>query len=259
MHFRREGTGTPLLLIHGLSQLHTWDPIFADLARERDVIAVDLPGFGNSPPLPGRLTMAALTDAVEEFIAGHGLGDVDVVGSSMGGRIALELARRGHGGTAIALDPVGFWTDLQAKLFGATVGGSLRLIRAMDPILPQLVRTAAGRTALLVQFSAAPWRLDPDLVLTELRSLKRSPSLDAAVHELVHGPAQPGAPAGSLNGSVVISWGANDRVTPPSQAQRAHRLFPDASLHWFDECGHFPHWDQPDETVRLILDATRQQ
>jgi len=55
----------------------------------------------------------------------------------------------------------------------------------------------------------------------------------------------------------VIGWGRQDRVTLPRQAERATALFPDAQLHWFDHCGHFPHWDAPQETTRLILSSTR--
>lgn len=256
MHFVRTGAGKPLLLIHGISQLHNWDPIVPALARDREVIIVDLPGFGASPPLAGEVSIATLTDAVEQFIDEHQLGTIDVVGSSMGARIALEMARRGHAGAVVALDPGGFWTDTEVKVFGATVGGSLKLVRAIDPVLPALTRTAAGRTALLLQFSAKPWRLDRDLVLTELRSFKKAPSLDDAMHALVHGPKQAGAPSGSLRAPVVIGWGDKDRVTLPRQAHRAAALYPDAHLHWFADCGHFPHWDQPTETIELILKTT---
>jgi len=256
MHFIRTGTGKPLLLVHGISQLRNWDPIVGTLARYRDVIALDLPGFGDSAPLAGEVSIATLTDAVAQFIDEHQLGAVDVVGSSMGARIALELARRGHPGAVVALDPGGFWTDTEVKVFGASVGGSLKLVRAIDPLLPPLTRNAAGRTALLLQFSAKPWRLDPDLVLTELRAFKRAPSLDDAMHALVHGPKQAGSPPGSLRAPVVIGWGDKDRVTIPRQAHRAAALYPDAHLHWFADCGHFPHWDQPDETVELILKTT---
>ncbi|WP_231975777.1 alpha/beta fold hydrolase [Mycobacterium sp. E2462] len=254
MEFVRRGAGTPLLLIHGLgSSWPTWDLVAPTLAARREVIAVDLPGFGSSAPLPGEVSIASLTDAVETFIAHHGLGEVDVVGSSMGARMVLEMARRGHAGTVVALDPGGFWTDRQVRVFGATVGASIALVRRIQPVVPALTRTAAGRTALLVQFSAKPWRLPPRLVLEELRSFGRASSLDAALRALVHGPKQLGAAAGSLNGKVVIGWGRNDRVTTPSQAMRAWEAFPDARLHWFDECGHFPHWDQPEAAARLIL------
>ena len=55
---------------------------------------------------------------------------------------------------------------------------------------------------------------------------------------------------------LVIGWGRIDRVCLPRQAARAQQLFPDARLHWFERCGHFPHWDAPEETARLILDTT---
>jgi pimeloyl-ACP methyl ester carboxylesterase len=256
MHAVRTGSGKPLLLVHGLgSSLRNWDPILPLLSASRTVIAVDLPGFGESPPLNGEVTMASLTDAVQAFIEDEGLGDIDVVGSSMGARMVLEMARRGHAGTTVALDPGGFWSDGQLKVFNASITASVALVRSIQPALPALTANAAGRTALLAQFSARPWKLPADLVLTELRGFKTSVSLDEALSSLVHGPKQQGAPAGSLQGKVVIGWGCQDRVTLPSQARRATELFPDARLHWFDHCGHFPHWDQPGPTAELILAA----
>jgi pimeloyl-ACP methyl ester carboxylesterase len=119
-----------------------------------------------------------------------------------------------------------------------------------------LATLRVGRTALLLQFAAHPWKLPQDLVLQELRGFKTSTSLDPALNALIHGPRQGGATAGSLKSKMVIGWGRNDRVTVPSEAARATELFPDASLHWFENCGHFPHWDQPTEAARLILDST---
>ncbi|MGB3351836.1 MAG: alpha/beta fold hydrolase [Mycobacterium sp.] len=256
MRYSRTGSGPPLLLIHGISNLHNWDSVVADLARERDVIAVDLPGFGESPPLSGEVSIATLTDAVEDFLREHDLQDVDVVGSSMGARMALEMARRGHGGSTVALDPGGFWSDTAVKYFAATVVPSIAMVRRIQPLLPVLVNNRIGRTALLAQFSAKPWALDCDLVLRELRNFASSPSLFDALQALIRGPKQQGAPSGTLHAPVVIGWGRKDRVTLPRQAQRAQELFPDARMHWFSDCGHFPHWDKPAETVRLILDST---
>jgi len=257
MHFVRRGAGKPLLLVHGLgSSWRNWDLVLPMLSAQREVIAVDLPGFGDSAPLAGPVTIASLTDAVEAFIDQHQLGDVDVVGSSMGARMVLEMARRGHAGTVVALNPGGFWTDGEVKVFGLTVGASIGLVRRIQPLLPALTRSRAGRTALLLQFSARPWRLPAGLVLQELRSFARATQLDEALDALVHGPKQRGAPAGSLRGRAVIGWGRNDRVTLPRQAPRAQQLFPDAELRWFDDCGHFPHWDQAERTAELILAAT---
>lgn len=66
------------------------------------MIAVDLPGFGETPPLNGEVSIATLTDSVGEFIREQGLEGVATVGQSMGGRMVLELARRGIGGDTVA-------------------------------------------------------------------------------------------------------------------------------------------------------------
>ena len=257
MQHDRRGTGTPLVLIHGLGgSRRSWDPIVDTLTAEREVIAVDLPGFGQTPPLSGEVSIRTLADAIESFLSEQGLDGVDVVGSSMGARLALELARRRSVGAAVALDPGGFWNDRERRIFGASVAASYRLVRLLQPVMPALTGSPVGRTLLLAQFSARPWRLSPGVTLTEMRSLASSPSFEPALHELVHGPTQEGPPAGSVRGPVVIGWGRSDRVCFPRQAKRAVQRFPDARLVWFDRCGHFPQWDAPDETSRLILDST---
>ncbi|WP_414826624.1 alpha/beta fold hydrolase [Arthrobacter sp. Leaf234] len=91
---------------------------------------------------------------------------------------------------------------------------------------------------------------------TELRGFATSPSLDEARRSLAHGPRQAGASQGTIKGTLAFGWGRSDRVTPLSEAAVAMSLYPDATLHVFEECGHFPHWDQPQETARFILDAT---
>ncbi len=260
LHHVRRGSGPPLLLIHGLgSSWRSWDPILPALEPEREVIAVDLPGFGETPPLAGEVSIATLADALEGFLTMHELDGVDVVGSSMGARLALELARRGCVGATVALDPGGFWTARQRRIFGASVGASVRLVRALAPVLPMLTGNPVGRTLLFGQFSARPWRLDPDAALRELRSFDASPSLDAALRALVQGPPQAGMALGAARGPIVIGWGRRDLVCLPSQAARAMELFPDARLHWFEACGHFPQWDVPEQTSRLILESTARQ
>jgi pimeloyl-ACP methyl ester carboxylesterase len=174
----------------------------------------------------------------------------------MGARIVLELARRGVGGDTVALDPGGFWNDRELALFGATLRPSIALVRALRGALPALLGNPVTRTALLAQFSAHPWRLSPETVMADVRGLADSPSVGAALDALTKGPKQLGAPAGTVPGRVTIGWGRRDLVTLPRQAHRAAAAFPDAVLHWFPECGHFPQWDAPDAATRLILEST---
>lgn len=257
MHSIRQGLGKPLLLVHGLgSSVHNWDPVLPALSEQREVIAVDLPGFGDTPPLAGEISIATLTDAVADFIRDEELGDVAVVGSSMGARMVLELVRRGYGGAVVALDPGGFWTKRQATALNLSLRASFGLVKKIQPLLPALAGNPVGRTSLLAQFSAAPWKLSPELVLQELRSIDQAGSLYPALDALVHGPAQEGLGEGAQQGTVVIGWGRHDRVTTTSQAKTAQQKFPDATLHWFDHSGHFPHWDQPAQTAQLILEST---
>ncbi len=252
----RHGSGRPLLLVHGLGgSQKSWDTIAAVLAEQREVIAIDLPGHGATPAEADSGTFNGLADSVERFIGDNKLGAIDMVGSSMGARIVLELARRGGVGNVVALDPGGFWQGWERTFFKSTIAASVRLLRLLRPALPALSRNAASRTALLAQLSARPWALDPQAVATELKSFVATPTFDALVRDLSSGPAQQG-PAAQSSGNVVIGWGRSDRLCLPRQAKRAMLAFPSAKLHWFDRCGHFPMWDQPAETVKLILAST---
>ena len=257
MHATRDGRGRPLVLVHGLgSDSGSWRPIWDRLTATRQVVAVDLPGHGETPPLAVN-TVATFADALEAFLADSGLADADLVGSSVGARLVLELARRGRGGAVVALDPGGFWDETGARYLGWTLGASLRAIRTLDRVLPALTANPVSRSALLVQLSARPWLLGPEFVLEELRKVAGTPVFREVLHDLVHGPRQGGMPAGTARNPIVIGWGRWDRVTPPRrQAERARSAFPDARFHRFRHSGHFPLWDVPAETAELILSTT---
>ena len=254
MNFIRRGNGPPLLMLHGIGgSIRSWDTIADALAAHRELVLVDLPGFGASPPLPN-VSIATLADAVTSFLAEQGLTGIDCVGSSMGARLVLELARRGVVGNVVSLDPGGFWQGWEVGFFGGSVALSIKLIRALQPVLPLFTANPVLRTVLFAQFSAHPWTIPADVALTELRTFASAPSFDPLLEQLVHGPPQEGSV--STPGRVVIGWGRRDLVCFPPQAARAMRAFPNARLHWFANCGHFPHWDSPEETVHLILGAT---
>ncbi|MBA2466390.1 MAG: alpha/beta fold hydrolase [Sphingomonas sp.] len=253
----RRGSGRPLLLIHGLGgSRRSWDTIAGPLADKRELILFDLPGHGGAAPAPDSGTFEGLMRSVAGMIEANGLRGVDVVGSSMGARMVLELARRGLAGNTVALDPGGFWRGWERNFFRTTLAASIRLLRGLGPTLPALAKNPASRTALLAQLSPKPWKLDGAVVGRELQSFVATPTFDALVRDLATGPMQRG-PAAPDTGKVVIVWGRQDRLCLPRQAKRATAEFPSAELAWFDRCGHFPMWDRPRETVELILAATR--
>ena len=257
MHQVQRGTGPKLLLIHGLGgSWQSWSTILDALSLQRTVIAIDLPGHGTTPVESDSGTFQGLVGSVERYLAANGLTGVDVVGSSMGARVVLELARRGVVGNVVALDPGGFWRSWERSFFKVTIGLSGKLLRAIRPLLPFLSRHAVSRTALLAQLSVRPWALDPHVVATELTGLSTTSTFDALVADLANSPEQTG-PAATSTGRVVIGWGKQDRLCLPRQAPRAQAAFPSAKLHWFSSSGHFPVWDMPKDTIAVILDATQ--
>lgn len=254
MHSLRTGSGRSLVLVPGVgADTGTWSPVLADLEAQREVIRVDLPGFGQTPLPDGDYTLVAVADALEAHLRSEDLDGADLVGSSMGARLVLEMARRGVGRSVVALDPGGFWSPTQKKVFGATLAASVALVRTLRPALPALLATSVGRTALLAQLSARPWAVDSDYAVREVRGLADAPGTSPAIRALWTGPDQEGAPAGSLPGPVLAVWGAQDRVTLPSQARTLQQRFPDAIVEVWRGCGHFPHWDQPARVVETVL------
>ena len=257
MHHIQRGVGRKLLLVHGLGgSWQSWNTVLDTLSADRTVIAIDLPGHGDTPAEADSGTFDGLVGSVERYIAENALAGIDIVGSSMGARIVLELARRGGVGNVVALDPGGFWRGWERAFFKTTIGISGSLLRAIRPIIPTLSSYKVSRTALLAQLSAHPWALDPQVVSTELTGLSETPTFNALVKDLANGPEQKGPAAGST-GRIVIGWGRHDRLCLPRQATRSTAAFPSAELHWFEDSGHYPMWDMPEETVAVILAATR--
>lgn len=241
-----------MLMIHGLGgSLLSWGTIADELAGKRELLLFDLPGHGGTPAEGDSGTFAGLVRSVEALIVENGLEGVDMVGTSMGARLVLELGRRGLAGRVVALDPGGFWRGWERGFFRSTLAASIRLLRLLKPALGRLGHNAAARTVLLAQLSARPWALDGDAVATELNSFAATPTFDALVKDLARGPTQRGSASG-----VTIAWGRHDRLCLPRQAKRAMREFPDAELVWFERSGHFPMWDEPAKTIDLILRAT---
>jgi pimeloyl-ACP methyl ester carboxylesterase len=254
MHVAEHGTGKPLLLVHGLgSSGHAWLPVLEPLAKARRVIVPDSPGHGATPPAEDSGTFAGLVRSMAEWLEVTGLTGVDMVGSSLGGRVVVELARRGLAGNVVALDPGGFWEGWERQLAVTSLTASRALGNALKPVLPALCGNAVSRSAILAQLSARPWALDGAFVAEEVRMLAETPTVPALILDLGYGPGQEGA--AETKGRLAIGWGRHDRLCLPVQGRRAAARFPSARLHWFEHSGHFPMWDEPAEVVRLVSEV----
>jgi pimeloyl-ACP methyl ester carboxylesterase len=255
INFRREGSGPPLVLLHGVGL--SWQinrPVIGLLARDFDVIACDSPGFGDSPPLPAGTPPAipAYAERFARFFGELGIERPHVAGNSMGGAIGLELARRGAVASVIAISPAGFWTPAERRFCQASLGSLANMPHALRPALLAASRTRAGRNALFWQTFGWPSRMPAEEPARILLGAWASPALGPALAAF---DDYTFAAADELDGAIplTIAWGIHDRLLPyPTQAPRARALLP-RGRHLSLGTGHVPFFDDP----RAVAEAIR--
>src|SRR5690349_2465726 len=154
--FERRGRGPVLVLVHPLgTDRHVWDPVIGRLAERHDVIALDLPGFGESPAADGPVHPRDLAATVATFLADQGVERPHVAGNSHGGWIALELGLAGVAGRVTAIAPAGLWpAPLNPRR-----GAGRAFARVALPLLPALARSRRWRRILLAASVAHPDRV----------------------------------------------------------------------------------------------------
>ncbi|WP_147944497.1 alpha/beta fold hydrolase [Microbispora sp. CSR-4] len=247
----RRGSGPPLVLLHGIGHhRHGWLPVLDLLAERHDVIAVDLPGFGDSPPLPYGTPYNAETlgRAVREFWTGLGLSRPHVAGNSLGGYIALDLASSADVRTAVALSPSGFWSRSE-HMYARAVLRLLRLATRAGELPALAAGTAEGRALAMSLLVAHPERLSREAVVAAAEAMRECAGFEETLESMawVAPPAPPQVP-------VTIAWGDHDRLLPRRQAVRAARWAGQRAL-LLRGCGHLPMSDDPELVARVILEG----
>src|SRR4051812_30810458 len=156
----RRGGGPPLVLVHGIgSQWQMWEPVLDRLAREREVIAVDLPGFGDSAPLRGAPSVEALAQSVADLMGELGIERPHAAGNSLGGGVALELGRRGDARSVCVLSPAGFGTMREGSWARMLLLSSRRAARRFDRHAELVVGGPVRRTLAWWHLAGRPWRV----------------------------------------------------------------------------------------------------
>jgi pimeloyl-ACP methyl ester carboxylesterase len=247
-HHRR-GSGETLLLIPGTgASWQTWEPVIGLLSSRCEVVAIDLPGFGDSLTLRDEPpTVAALARAVREFA---GEDAFHAAGYSLGGAIALELGRLGAVASVCAISPTGFWTARERVFCRTSLQASRSLAQRLEPHAEKLLSSPVGR-ALLAQLVAKPSRMPREQAAHAIRVLANSPGFDATLeHALVDQDS-----GVALRCPTTVAWGTQDRLLLPRQADRARRMLPTAKHVWLKGCGHVPTWDDPEAVTGVLLDA----
>lgn len=244
----------PLVLLHGVMMSGSaWSRVAPLLAETYEVWMPTAAGHHGGPALAGRPTVREMTDHAERFLDEHGLGTVHVAGNSMGGWMAIELARRGRARSVCALSPAGFWTpgsaDQRASV--ARLRFLRHLTRASRPVIPVVMRSASVRRISMRDIAAHGERLTPAEATRAGVDLVRC---NAAVDLLATTEAV--APLDPVPCPITMVWPENDRIFPERvNGVTARTVVPGARHLALPGTGHVPMIDDPEGCARVIAES----
>lgn len=255
--FTREGSGPPLVLIHGLGSATTaWRLIIPGLANEYDVIAFDLPGHGQTPYRHGvRMDPRSLGELVIQNLDAFGVETFDLVGSSLGGWVALEIAAAhpDRVNSVTALAPAGLWHRPYTEVSKWTVINRTMAVLTLPFHKVLIGRKWAKRFGF--QITSPRWEELPDEICLDAgQAMGRShgylPALEATLNRRFDSPIDPKVP-------VTVVFGDTDRTLPSPRCQ-ARELVP-VHAKWviLERTGHAPMWDEPNIVVDLIKETRK--
>jgi pimeloyl-ACP methyl ester carboxylesterase len=262
--YTRSGQGVPLVLLHGIgSSRQAWDPVVPALARQFDVIAVDLPGFGDSPQAQAdpatqaqadpatqaQAGPAALARAVASLLAELGVTEPHLAGNSLGGWVALELAVICPPASVTLLSPAGLWRRDAPLYSRASLRASRWLTRHAAGPLFRLVNYRLGRVLVLGQTHGHPIRLTPGYARAAISAMGTCPGFDATLAATTRSRY---LAAGSLGAPVTVAFGSRDVLLPRRQARQLGQLPPGTKAETLPGCGHVPMADDPAAVAALI-------
>jgi pimeloyl-ACP methyl ester carboxylesterase len=252
----RAGAGEPLVLLHGLGLTwRCWKPVLPALEAAHDVIALDLPGFGDAPAFDRRPpTVGALADAVGAELDRLGVDTVHLAGNSLGGWIALELARRGRAGSVVALAPAGLELPAE-RAYVISINEAMRLrAKAAAPVADLVAANPLTRIAVLAPMRLRPWRVPAGDAAAEVRAFARAPGFQPTLRWTLS--AQPAMGLDAVDVPARVCFGPRDVMLGAYTAPRFVAALPRAELHPLPGCGHVPMADDAGLVAGAILGVT---
>ena len=256
LNHHRSGAGEPLVLLHGIGhRWQAWLPVLEPLAAQREVIAVDLPGFASSAmPPPGTPPgIESLTALVGEFLDELKLERPHVAGNSLGGWISLELARQGRVASATALSPAGFHNRLEGIFQRNSLALAAKASRLIAAKADRILARPRIRHLAFMQLAAHPERIPLSEIVPVVRDLAGAPWFDQTLAAINRIPFSGGE---QITVPVTIAWGERDHLLLPHQAKRAARAIPSARMLTLNGCGHVPTYDDPQQVARVLLEGS---
>jgi pimeloyl-ACP methyl ester carboxylesterase len=255
----RGGSGAPMVCLHGFTDTwRTWELVLPALEREHDVLAPTLAGHAGGPTIVGEVTDTAIADAVERSMDDAGWETAHLVGNSLGGYLALQLASRGRARSVVALAPAGGWAagDESYRDTLDYFTTMQRLLRDAAPHADAIVSTPAGRRRATLSTTERFEHIPPERLAHQSGGAANC----TAAAPLVAYAEREGwrIDAERIDCPVRVVWGTEDKLLHwPSAAARYRDQLPQADWIELEGVGHCPQLDVPLETAELILGFTR--
>lgn len=254
----RGGSGPPLVLLHGLTaSWRIWRPVIPALERHHEVFAPTLAGHRGGPSA-GTLQhgVLGLCDALERTLDDAGITTAHLAGSSLGGWLAIELARRGRAQSVVAFAPLGgSRTRRDVRRLVRTFRAYDGRLEARRELLVGMLRRPRLRRLILRGGMEHAERMPPDAAVGLLDDMIRTDILGGLGRWMESAP--PYAPALPPDVPVRIAWGTSDRSLPfATHGEPWLERLPGAEYVALPGCGHVPMYDDPRLVAETILAVT---
>ena len=239
IHYKDEGSGPPLLLLHGTaSSLHTWDGWVAELRDRFRLLRLDLPGFGLTGPEPHHDYSPERRVEVLAALLDHlGVERCSVAGNSLGGYLAWQLAARRpeRVDRLVLVDAAGYPEHRATGMTVMDLGRIPVLSSVLGKLTPRFLIAAGVREAY-----GDPSRATPEIIDRYYRLLLREGNRQALLAGLnSERPAELDA-IRSISRPTLVMWGREDRLIAVELAERFHQDLPDSELIVYPGIGHVP-------------------
>lgn len=254
------GVGEPLVLLHGFTDTwQGWTPVLPALSLGHEVYAWSLPGHLGGDPWDWSVpvSVSAAVDAVERQLDSIGLDRAHLVGNSLGGWLALELAARGRALSVVGVCPAGGWAPggREERRVARYFRRNHLMLRYFGPLLPFVASHALLRSIALRDLVADGRKVPPAGALTLFEGARGCAIVDAVVGLV--GTDESFGELGPIDCPVRILYGSKDRLLRgPEYFSRMRAMLPEADWVRLDGLGHLPMWDSPDAVATAILGHT---
>jgi pimeloyl-ACP methyl ester carboxylesterase len=258
LHYEIRGEGKPLILLHGFGEnSYSWRHLIPKIPKGYKIFAIDLKGFGKSAkPLDERYSLHDQADLIYQFIKKHNLGPLSIIGHSMGGGVALltaiKLAANGvRVSSLVLIDSIAYPQEFPAFI-------SLLRTPLLNWLSVSIVPAEFQVRSILKLAYHDDSKITEDLVQAYAEPIKEPggrEALIATAKQIIPNDIDIVVKKyRSLAMPTLILWGKEDAIIPLKFGEQLHRVIPNSTFIVFKSCGHIPHEEVPEQSIKHIVE-----